>query len=50
VEVFITFPCKSHVFRKRARKVIISEKSEGFLKRGDETSKSGGKLKMGSEV
>jgi len=26
VVVFITFPCKSHVFRKRVRKLIISEK------------------------
>jgi len=26
VEVFIIFPCKSHVFRKRVRNVIISEK------------------------
>ena len=31
VEVCITFPCKSHVFRKRVRKVIINEKKwRGF--------------------
>jgi hypothetical protein len=38
------------VFRKRIRKVIISEESEGVLKGGDETSKSGVKRKMGSKV
>jgi len=25
-EVLATFPCKSHIFRKRVRKVVISEK------------------------
>jgi hypothetical protein len=24
-EVLVTFPCKSHTFRKRVRKVIVSE-------------------------
>jgi hypothetical protein len=51
-EALAIFPCKSHIFRKRVRKVIISEvrRSEGFWKRGDEMSKSAGKLKMRSEV
>ena len=34
-EALATFPCKSHVFSKR-----IMRRSEGFLKRGDETSKT----------
>jgi hypothetical protein len=51
-EALAISPCKSHIFRKRVRKVIIGEvrRSEGFWKHGDETSKSEGKLKMGSEV
>ena len=46
------FACKSHIFRKRVRRVIISEvrRSEGFWKHGDEMSKSERKLKTGSEV
>jgi len=40
-----TFPCKSHIFRKGVRKVIV-RRCEGLLKRGDETSKSAGKWKM----
>jgi len=32
------------------RNIVYMRRSEGFLKRGDETSKSRGKYKMGSEV
>jgi len=42
-EVLTTFPCKSYIFRKRVKKVIISEENEGFWKRGDEMSNSAGK-------
>ena len=51
-EALAIFPCKSHIFRKRVRKVIISEvrRSEGFCKRGDKMSKSEGELKIGNEV
>ena len=35
-------PCKSHIFRKKVRKVTV-RRSEGFLKGGDETSKSAAK-------
>ena len=44
-EVLAIFPCKSHIFRKRVRKVIKSEmrRSEGFWKRGDKMSKSEGR-------
>jgi hypothetical protein len=35
--------CRSHIFRERVRKVIISEVKWWDLKRGDETSRSGGK-------
>ena len=44
------FPLRSRIFRKRVRKVIISEVKWRDLKRGHETSKSGGKWKMGNEV
>jgi hypothetical protein len=44
-----TFPCKSHTFRKRVRKVIPSEEKWRVFKGCDETSRSAGKWKMGSE-
>jgi hypothetical protein len=39
-EALATFLCKSHIFRNKVKKLIISEENEGFLKRGDEKSKS----------
>jgi hypothetical protein len=42
-EVLETFPCNSHIFRKRVGKVIMSKEKESvFLKHGDKTSKSAG--------
>jgi hypothetical protein len=38
-EALSTFPCTSHIFRKGVKKA----RSEGVLKRGEETSKSAGK-------
>jgi len=49
-EALATFSCKSRVFRKRVREVTINEEKWGFWEGGDETSKSAGTLKMGSEV
>jgi hypothetical protein len=50
-EVLVTFSCKLHIVRKKVGKVIIIvRRSEGFLKCGDEMSKSGGKSKTGSEM
>ena len=49
-EALVTFLCKSHIFRKGVRRVIISEERWRDLKRGDETSKGGGKWEMGSAV
>ena len=49
-EALGTFPSRSRVFRKRVRKVIISEVKWRDLKRADGTSKSRGKWRMGNEV
>jgi hypothetical protein len=45
-EGLASFHSKPNIFRKRVRKVITSGGSEGILKGGDETSKSGGKRKI----
>ena len=39
-EALAAFPRKSHIFE---RVVVVVRRSDGFLKRGDETSKRGGK-------
>jgi hypothetical protein len=42
-EGLATYPCRSHIFKKRARKVIIREVKWRDLKRDDKKPKSGGK-------
>ena len=49
-EALVTLSYRLRIFRKSVRKVIISEVKWRDVKRGDETSKSCGKWKMGSEV
>ena len=46
-EGLATLHSKPNIFRKNVRKVIIIEGREGFLKFGDETSRSGVKWKNG---
>ena len=47
IEALATFPCKSHIFRMRFRKVIISEEKEGYLKGGDRNVQKCREMKNG---